>query len=111
MLAWRVVQLNQSKALTLDSCGLSWSVSASMDGTSVRQVNLSAAFCVSVSLPSVEVGCGLGAVLLVLLLLFVIYHVFWLELLLIYRSWFGTKERDWGERRPLAYGARGLAGD
>lgn len=57
------------------------------------------------------VGCGLGAVLVILLLLFVIYHVFWLELLLIYRSWFGTKERDWGERRQLACGAKGLADD
>ncbi|CAG02166.1 unnamed protein product, partial [Tetraodon nigroviridis] len=39
-------------------------------------------------LPSVQVGCGLGAALVLMLLLFVIYHVFWLELLLIYRSWF-----------------------
>ncbi|XP_062416930.1 interleukin-1 receptor accessory protein [Pungitius pungitius] len=46
-----------------------------------------------VSLPSLELGCGLGATLLLMLLLFFLYHVFWLELLLLYRSWFGTDER------------------
>uniref|UniRef100_A0A4W6ESV5 Interleukin 1 receptor accessory protein n=1 Tax=Lates calcarifer TaxID=8187 RepID=A0A4W6ESV5_LATCA len=46
-----------------------------------------------VSLPSVELGCGLGVTLVLMLLLFVVYHVFWLELLLLYRSWFGTDER------------------
>uniref|UniRef100_A0A8C6U8G4 Interleukin 1 receptor accessory protein n=1 Tax=Neogobius melanostomus TaxID=47308 RepID=A0A8C6U8G4_9GOBI len=45
------------------------------------------------SLPSLELGCGLGATLFLMLLLFIIYHVFWLELLLLYRSWFGTDER------------------
>ncbi|XP_039986954.1 interleukin-1 receptor accessory protein [Xiphias gladius] len=46
-----------------------------------------------VSLPSVELGCGLGVTLVLMLLLFVVYHIFWLELLLLYRSWFGTDER------------------
>ncbi|KAM8905315.1 interleukin-1 receptor accessory protein isoform 2-T2 [Spinachia spinachia] len=46
-----------------------------------------------VSLPSLELGCGLGATLLLMLLLFLLYHVFWLEMLLLYRSWFGTDER------------------
>ncbi|KAM9318478.1 interleukin-1 receptor accessory protein [Pholidichthys leucotaenia] len=46
-----------------------------------------------VYLPSVELGCGLGVTLVLMLLLFVVYHVFWLELLLLYRSWFGTDER------------------
>ncbi|XP_058490598.1 interleukin-1 receptor accessory protein isoform X2 [Solea solea] len=46
-----------------------------------------------VSVPSVELGCGLGATLVLMLLLFVVYHVFWLEMLLLYRSWFGTDER------------------
>ncbi|KAK2846506.1 hypothetical protein Q5P01_009505 [Channa striata] len=46
-----------------------------------------------VSLPSVELGCGLGVTLFLMLLLFVVYHIFWLELLLLYRSWFGTDER------------------
>lgn len=49
------------------------------------------------SLPSVELGCGLGVTLVLMLLLFVVYHVFWLELLLLYRSWFGTDERHTGE--------------
>ncbi|XP_046892508.1 interleukin-1 receptor accessory protein-like [Hypomesus transpacificus] len=46
-----------------------------------------------VYLPYVELGCGLGVTLLVMLGLFVVYQVFWLELLLLYRSWFGTDER------------------
>ncbi|XP_056139357.1 interleukin-1 receptor accessory protein isoform X2 [Lampris incognitus] len=45
------------------------------------------------NLPSVELGCGLGVVLVLMLILFGVYHVFWLELLLFYRSWFGTDER------------------
>lgn len=53
--------------------------------------------CVSVLLPSVELSCGLGVTLVLMLLLFVVYHVFWLELLLIYRSWFGSDERHSGE--------------
>ncbi|RVE65335.1 hypothetical protein OJAV_G00134520 [Oryzias javanicus] len=50
------------------------------------------------SLPSVELGCGLGVTLVLMLLLFVVYHVFWLELLLLYRSWFGTDERHTDEK-------------
>ncbi|KAF0030973.1 hypothetical protein F2P81_017704 [Scophthalmus maximus] len=46
-----------------------------------------------VSLPSLELGCGLAVTLVLMLLLFVVYHVFWLELLLLYRSWFGSDER------------------
>ncbi|XP_021418842.1 interleukin-1 receptor accessory protein isoform X1 [Oncorhynchus mykiss] len=46
-----------------------------------------------VYLPSVELGCGLGVTLFLMLVLFVVYHIFWLELLLLYRSWFGTDER------------------
>ncbi|KAM8822193.1 interleukin-1 receptor accessory protein-like [Synchiropus picturatus] len=42
--------------------------------------------------PALELGCGLGAVLLLVLLLFLLYHVYWLELLLIYRTWFGADE-------------------
>ena len=57
--------------------------------------------CVSVSLPSVELGCGLGVTLVLMLLLFVVYHVFWLELLLLYRSWFGTDERHTGEKQTV----------
>jgi len=47
----------------------------------------------------VELGCGLGVTLVLMLVLFVVYHVFWLELLLLYRSWFGTDERHTGERQ------------
>ena len=52
--------------------------------------------------PSVELGVGLGATLVLMLLLFIIYHVFWLELLLLYRSWFGTDERHTGERHSVS---------
>lgn len=56
--------------------------------------------CWSVSIPSMELGCGLGVTLVLMLLLFVLYHVFWLELLLLYRSWFGTDERHSGKQLP-----------
>ncbi|XP_070685016.1 interleukin-1 receptor accessory protein isoform X2 [Pempheris klunzingeri] len=56
-----------------------------------------------VSLPSVELGCGLGVTLVLMLLLFVVYHVFWLELLLLYRSWFGTDERDTDDKEYDVY--------
>ncbi|XP_042269691.1 interleukin-1 receptor accessory protein-like [Thunnus maccoyii] len=56
-----------------------------------------------VSLPSVELGCGLGVTLLLMLLLFVVYHVFWLELLLLYRSWFGTDERHTDDKEYDVY--------
>ncbi|XP_059187184.1 interleukin-1 receptor accessory protein isoform X2 [Centropristis striata] len=56
-----------------------------------------------VSLPSVELGCGLGVTLVLMLLLFVVYHVFWLELLLLYRSWFGTDERHTDDKEYDVY--------
>ncbi|XP_063350321.1 interleukin-1 receptor accessory protein isoform X2 [Pelmatolapia mariae] len=56
-----------------------------------------------VSLPTVELGCGLGVTLLLMLILFVVYHVFWLELLLLYRSWFGTDERHTDDKEFDVY--------
>ncbi|XP_072247959.1 interleukin-1 receptor accessory protein [Leuresthes tenuis] len=56
-----------------------------------------------VSLPSVELGCGLGVTLVLMLLLFVVYQVFWLELLLLYRSWFGTDERHTDDKEYDVY--------
>ncbi|XP_076026445.1 interleukin-1 receptor accessory protein isoform X2 [Genypterus blacodes] len=55
------------------------------------------------SLPSVELGCGLGVTLLLMLVLFTVYHVFWLELLLLYRSWFGTDERHTDDKEYDVY--------
>ncbi|XP_037533834.1 interleukin-1 receptor accessory protein [Nematolebias whitei] len=55
------------------------------------------------SLPSVELGCGLGITLVLMLLLFVVYHVFWLELLLLYRSWFGSDERHTDDKEYDVY--------
>ncbi|XP_036393055.1 interleukin-1 receptor accessory protein [Megalops cyprinoides] len=43
-------------------------------------------------LPSVELGCGLGVTLFLMLVLFVVYHVYRLELLLLYRAYCGTDE-------------------
>lgn len=56
-----------------------------------------------VSLPSVELGCGLGVTLVLMLLLFIVYHVFWLELLLMYRSWFGSDERHTDDKEYDVY--------
>ncbi|XP_054649446.1 interleukin-1 receptor accessory protein [Dunckerocampus dactyliophorus] len=56
-----------------------------------------------VSLPTVELGCGLALTLVLMLVLFVVYHVFWLELLLLYRSWFGTDERDTDDKEFDVY--------
>uniref|UniRef100_A0A665US24 Interleukin 1 receptor accessory protein n=1 Tax=Echeneis naucrates TaxID=173247 RepID=A0A665US24_ECHNA len=56
-----------------------------------------------VSLPSVELGCGLAVTLVLMLILFVVYHVFWLELLLLYRSWFGTDERHTDDKEYDVY--------
>ncbi|KAM3615411.1 uncharacterized protein V6R79_001901 [Siganus canaliculatus] len=55
------------------------------------------------TLPSLELGCGLGVVLVLMLVLFVVYHVFWLELLLLYRSWFGTDERHTDDKEFDVY--------
>ncbi|XP_062987790.1 interleukin-1 receptor accessory protein isoform X2 [Elgaria multicarinata webbii] len=41
---------------------------------------------------TVELVCGLGATVLLVVLLTVIYHVYWLELVLFYRAHFGTDE-------------------
>ncbi|KAG7219364.1 hypothetical protein INR49_009449 [Caranx melampygus] len=56
-----------------------------------------------VSLPLVELGCGLGVMLVLMLIVFVVYHVFWLELLLLYRSWFGTEERHTDDKQYDVY--------
>ncbi|XP_062873224.1 interleukin-1 receptor accessory protein isoform X2 [Trichomycterus rosablanca] len=56
-----------------------------------------------VYIPSVELGCGLGVTLALALLLFVLYRVFWLEVHLLYRSWFGTDERDTDDKEYDVY--------
>ena len=45
-----------------------------------------------------ELSCGLGVIMLIMVSMFVVYHVFWLELLLLYRSHFGSDERFTGKR-------------
>ncbi|XP_019388458.1 PREDICTED: interleukin-1 receptor accessory protein isoform X1 [Crocodylus porosus] len=41
---------------------------------------------------TVELACGLGATILLVVVLIVIYHVYWLEMVLFYRAHFGTDE-------------------
>lgn len=53
--------------------------------------------------PKLELGCGLGVTLALMLIMFVIYHVFWLELLLLYRSWFGSDERYTDDKQYDVY--------
>ncbi|KTG36606.1 hypothetical protein cypCar_00040580 [Cyprinus carpio] len=44
-----------------------------------------------------------GVTLALMLMMFVIYHVFWLELLLLYRSWFGSDERYTDDKQYDVY--------
>ncbi|XP_051522214.1 interleukin-1 receptor accessory protein-like [Myxocyprinus asiaticus] len=53
--------------------------------------------------PTLELGCGLGVTLALMLMMFVIYHVFWLELLLLYRSWFGSDESYTDDKKYDVY--------
>ncbi|KAM4771530.1 interleukin-1 receptor accessory protein [Rhinophrynus dorsalis] len=39
-----------------------------------------------------ELACGLGATLLLVVCLIIVYHVYWLEMVLFYRAHFGTDE-------------------
>ncbi|XP_034280434.1 interleukin-1 receptor accessory protein isoform X2 [Pantherophis guttatus] len=41
---------------------------------------------------TVELACGLGATVLLVVMLTVIYHFYWLEMVLFYRAHFGTDE-------------------
>ncbi|KAJ6618905.1 hypothetical protein lerEdw1_014928, partial [Lerista edwardsae] len=41
---------------------------------------------------TVELACGLGATVCLVVILTVVYHVYWLELVLFYRAHFGTDE-------------------
>ncbi|XP_078245825.1 interleukin-1 receptor accessory protein isoform X2 [Pogona vitticeps] len=41
---------------------------------------------------TVELACGLGATVLLVVILTIVYHVYWLELVLFYRAHFGTDE-------------------
>uniref|UniRef100_A0A670YV67 Interleukin 1 receptor accessory protein n=1 Tax=Pseudonaja textilis TaxID=8673 RepID=A0A670YV67_PSETE len=41
---------------------------------------------------TVELACGLGATVMLVVLLTVIYHFYWLEMVLFYRAHFGTDE-------------------
>ncbi|XP_041126538.1 interleukin-1 receptor accessory protein-like isoform X2 [Polyodon spathula] len=43
-------------------------------------------------MPTVELACGLGVILFLMISLFIVYHVYWLELVLLYRAHFGTDE-------------------
>lgn len=53
-----------------------------------RQANLT----LTTPIPTVELACGLGVTLFLMISLFIVYHVYWLELVLLYRAHFGTDE-------------------
>lgn len=44
-----------------------------------------------------ELACGLGATVLLVVVLIVIYHAYWLEMVLFYRAHFGTDETILGK--------------
>ncbi|XP_015217033.2 interleukin-1 receptor accessory protein isoform X1 [Lepisosteus oculatus] len=56
------------------------------------EVNSKARVAAQAYIPSIELGCGLGVTLFLMVILIVIYHVYWLELVLLYRAYFGTDE-------------------
>ncbi|XP_077398243.1 interleukin-1 receptor accessory protein isoform X2 [Festucalex cinctus] len=58
---------------------------------------------VEASVPSLELACGLSVMLVTSMLLLAFYHVFRLELLLLYRSWFGTDERHTDDKEFDVY--------
>ncbi|XP_053420930.1 interleukin-1 receptor accessory protein isoform X2 [Nycticebus coucang] len=41
---------------------------------------------------TVELACGFGATVLLVVVLIIVYHVYWLEMVLFYRAHFGTDE-------------------
>lgn len=47
---------------------------------------------------TVELACGLGATILLIVVLIVVYHVYWLEMVLFYRAHFGTDETVLGKK-------------
>ncbi|XP_028817815.1 interleukin-1 receptor accessory protein isoform X2 [Denticeps clupeoides] len=53
--------------------------------------------------PYIELGCGLGAIVVIMISMFVIYHIFWLEILLFYRASFGTDERSTDDKEYDVY--------
>ncbi|XP_076138456.1 interleukin-1 receptor accessory protein [Alosa pseudoharengus] len=53
--------------------------------------------------PYVELICGLSVIMIIMVSMFVIYHVFWLELLLFYRSHFGSDERSTDDKEYDVY--------
>lgn len=44
-----------------------------------------------------ELACGLGATVFLVICFIVVYHVYWLELVLFYRAHFGTDETIGGK--------------
>ncbi|XP_066476387.1 interleukin-1 receptor accessory protein [Tiliqua scincoides] len=58
------------------------------------QVSRQAIVKLKVTVPryTVELACGLGATVCLVVILTVVYHVYWLELVLFYRAHFGTDE-------------------
>ncbi|XP_062408555.1 interleukin-1 receptor accessory protein isoform X1 [Sardina pilchardus] len=53
--------------------------------------------------PYVELICGLATIVIIMVSMLVIYQVFWLELLLLYRSHFGSDERSTDDKEYDVY--------
>ncbi|XP_006871933.1 PREDICTED: interleukin-1 receptor accessory protein isoform X2 [Chrysochloris asiatica] len=58
------------------------------------EVNMTATVKQKVVTPryTVELACGFGVTVLLVVILIVVYHVYWLEMVLFYRAHFGTDE-------------------
>lgn len=50
-----------------------------------------------------ELACGLGATILLVVVLIVVYHVYWLEMVLFYRAHFGTDETILGKELEVLF--------
>ncbi|XP_033895858.1 interleukin-1 receptor accessory protein-like isoform X2 [Acipenser ruthenus] len=56
------------------------------------EVSRQASLRLTTPAPIVELACGLGVTLLLMISLFIVCYVYWLELVLLYRAHFGTDE-------------------
>ncbi|KAK1168396.1 interleukin-1 receptor accessory protein isoform X1 [Acipenser oxyrinchus oxyrinchus] len=56
------------------------------------EVSRQAILTLTTPVPIVELACGLGVTLLLMISLFIVCYVYWLELVLLYRAHFGTDE-------------------
>ncbi|MBN3274204.1 IL1AP protein, partial [Polyodon spathula] len=58
----------------------------------IGEVSSQATLSLTTPLPTVELSCGFGVTLLLMISVFIVCYVYWLELVLLYRAHFGTDE-------------------